>query len=228
VGFSPCQAWSSANQLAEVKGEDDIERNGWPWTLRAVSEVRPTWLVAENVQGAKDYIQKAVIPELVNQFPSVQLWKVNAKYHGVPQSRTRLFVVAGPVPILHPPIQPMITMRTAIGVAYDKPSPCVMANEWKGRPTDPKWWRKLNNASDALAIATDGARLKLTVQECMALQSFPDSYPFQGTDREKHVQIGNAVPPPLAYIMAHAVMEAEIKRFSDSETEPEPWYLAIR
>ncbi len=226
----PCQAWSEANQSAEIKGEDDIERNGWPWTLKAVSEVQPTWLVAENVKGAKSYIQKVVIPELRKQFPSVQLWQLNAKFYGVPQSRTRLFIVAGPVPISAPQVQPLITMRTAIGVPYDKPSPCVMTNEWKGRPTEPKWWRKLNNASDALAIATNGARLKLTVQECMALQSFPDGYPLQGTDREKHVQVGNAVPPPLAHTIASAVMEAESRRNSVSvpDTEPKPWYLSMQ
>ena len=29
----PCQAWSQANQHAKLKGADDVERNGWPWTL---------------------------------------------------------------------------------------------------------------------------------------------------------------------------------------------------
>ena len=28
----PCQAWSSANQHAGPKGDEDIARNGWPWS----------------------------------------------------------------------------------------------------------------------------------------------------------------------------------------------------
>lgn len=38
----------------------------------------------------------------------------------------------------------------------------------------------------------------LTVEECGQIQGFPKAYPWQGSDKEKIVQIGNAVPPPLS------------------------------
>jgi DNA (cytosine-5)-methyltransferase 1 len=38
----------------------------------------------------------------------------------------------------------------------------------------------------------------LTVKECGQIQGFPENYPWQGTEKEKINQIGNAVPPPLA------------------------------
>jgi DNA (cytosine-5)-methyltransferase 1 len=38
----------------------------------------------------------------------------------------------------------------------------------------------------------------LTVEECGQIQGFPKDYPWQGTEKEKIIQIGNAVPPPLA------------------------------
>lgn len=205
----PCQAWSSANQHAERKGAADVVRNGWPWTLEVVRRVRPRWAIFENVRNARGYVERVVLPELRKLFAHVALWVLNAADHGVPQSRTRLFVVAGPRPVAPPATEPRRSMRSAIGVPYDKPAPCVMTNEWKGRPTDPSWWKKLNNASDALAIATKGARRKLTIGECAALQTFPEGYPFAGDVEDRYRQVGNAVPPTLAAAVARAIRVAD-------------------
>ncbi len=205
----PCQAWSKANQHADQKGAEDVDRNGWPWTLRVVRLVRPRWAIFENVKNARAYVERTVVPELRKLFAHVVIWVLNAADHGVPQSRTRLFVIAGPRAVAPPTTVPRRSMRDAIGVAYDKPAPCVMTNEWKGRPTDPSWWKKLNNASDALAIATKGARRKLTLGECAALQTFPEGYPFTGDVEARYRQVGNAVPPVLAAVVARAVKAAE-------------------
>lgn len=201
----PCQAWSRANQQG-VRGADDVARNGWPWTLEVIAKTRPTWVVCENVRDARKYVEAEVLPKLRERYPFVAVWQLNAKHHGVPQSRNRIFIVAGPAEAQPPVEQDLITMRAAIGVAYDRPSPCVMTNEWKGRPTNPIWWKKLNNASDALAIATEGARRKLTTEECATLQGFPPSYKFMGTPKAVYTQIGNAVPPPLASAVITALM----------------------
>lgn len=48
---------------------------------------------------------------------------------------------------------------------------------------------------------------RLTVEEAAALQSFPQGYQFQGSQSMKFHQIGNAVPPYLAYHVAKAVRE---------------------
>ena len=205
----PCQAWSSANQHAGPKGVEDIARNGWPWTLGVVRTVRPRWAIFENVKNARAYVERAVVPELRKLYAHVTVWVLNAADHGVPQSRTRLFVIAGPRAVTPPSMVPRRTMRDAIAVAWDRPSPCVMTNEWKGRPTDPSWWKKLNNASDALAIATGGARRKLTLGECATLQTFPEGYPFAGDTEARYRQVGNAVPPVLAAAVARAVRAAE-------------------
>jgi DNA (cytosine-5)-methyltransferase 1 len=205
----PCQAWSSANQHAGPKGAEDIARNGWPWTLRIVRLVRPRWAVFENVKNARHHVEQVVLPELRKLYAHVSLWVLNAADHGVPQSRTRLFVVAGPNPVAPPEPEARRTMRDAIAVPWDRPSPCVMTNEWKGRPTDPAWWKKLNNASDALALATDGGRRKLTLGECATLQTFPEGYPFVGDLEARYRQVGNAVPPALAAAVARSIRVAE-------------------
>ncbi|KAJ9558016.1 hypothetical protein OSB04_012630 [Centaurea solstitialis] len=48
----------------------------------------------------------------------------------------------------------------------------------------------------------------LTVRECARSQGFGDRYKFSGNIQHKHKQIGNAVPPPLAYALGRKLKEA--------------------
>jgi DNA (cytosine-5)-methyltransferase 1 len=49
---------------------------------------------------------------------------------------------------------------------------------------------------------------RLTLEECTAIQTFPSNYEWAGRLSSRFKQIGNAVPPRLAFHVAVAVREA--------------------
>ena len=87
-----------------------------------------------------------------------------------------------------------------------KPCTSICATESKGH-TNPHLNRGRNNpinrASDSLFLAT--GRRRLTWQECATLVGFPADYPFQGTTEARYRQIGNAVAPVMAEVLARNV-----------------------
>jgi DNA (cytosine-5)-methyltransferase 1 len=59
----------------------------------------------------------------------------------------------------------------------------------------------------------------LTVGECGQIQGFPADYPWRGSAKDKIVQIGNAVPPPLASTIARLLTTATFHDTPQYETD---------
>lgn len=90
-GGFPCQPWSLANKRA--KGPQD-ERNLWPDTIRIVGEVRPRWLLLENVPGllAWPYIRR-IFADLAECGCDARWDCIPAAYVGAPHLRYRLWIL---------------------------------------------------------------------------------------------------------------------------------------
>ena len=104
----------------------------------------------------------------------------------------------GNAPRPRPVDQPAHTV-TASCPMYHRPSPTIATTDGVGMGS--------SNSRDLLERLI--GRRRLSAAECALLQDFPPEHVFHGTSREKHRQIGNAVPPTFARILTRAVIEAD-------------------
>ena len=182
------------------------------------------------------YFETVILGDLRDRFEHVGWWVLNAADYGVPQRRKRVIIWAGPAPLRRPEpthadpstleqaglfgqkVVPWVSMAEALGVP---PESCASTGSHRhGRPVIPVVGPSPTiraNMGKFAAVWTmagtpfiDGPeRRRLTVREAARLQDFPDDYPWRGPIRAQYRQIGNAVPPRLAEVVARAVVEAE-------------------
>jgi DNA (cytosine-5)-methyltransferase 1 len=94
TGGFPCQPYSAAGKR---KGKDD-DRHLWPHMLRAIREIRPRWVVGENVFGLTTWnggvVLEEVCAELESEGYSVQPFIIPAAAVNAPHRRDRVWIVA--------------------------------------------------------------------------------------------------------------------------------------
>jgi site-specific DNA-cytosine methylase len=89
-GGFPCQDLSTAGKQRGLEGE----RSGlWFEMLRVIHEIRPRYVLAENVRGAVNLALDTVYSNLVNEGYKVYPYVISASAVGAPHQRERLFVV---------------------------------------------------------------------------------------------------------------------------------------
>ena len=89
-GGFPCQPHSLAGKR---KGKED-ERNLWPEYLRIVDELRPTWVLGENVPGIRTTILDDILDDLEGLGYATRTFDIPACAVGAPHLRHRFFIVA--------------------------------------------------------------------------------------------------------------------------------------
>jgi len=90
AGGFPCQPHSVAGKR---RGKAD-DRNLWPEYLRLVREIRPRWVVGENVPGLISTMLDEVLSDLEGEAYTVGTLVVPAVAFDAPHRRDRVFVVA--------------------------------------------------------------------------------------------------------------------------------------
>lgn len=91
-GGWPCQPFATVNR--QRKGKDD-ERHLWPEMFRLVKELRPTWVVGENVADfARTDEHEQTHKDLESIGYETQTFVIPASAVGAPHGRYRTFVVA--------------------------------------------------------------------------------------------------------------------------------------
>jgi DNA (cytosine-5)-methyltransferase 1 len=90
AGGFPCQPFSTAGK--QRSKEDD--RYLWPEMLRIIQELRPTWIVGENVPGIINLALDDVLLSLETEGYTTQTFVIPACGINAPHLRNRVFLVA--------------------------------------------------------------------------------------------------------------------------------------
>lgn len=231
IGGPPCQPFSVGGHQ---KGIEDA-RDGFPIFIDAVKKLQPRVFMFENVRGllySNKWYFNLVIQELRKLGYIIDYKLLNAVHFGVPQNRERLFVIGHRAKFNFPkPHHKKVTVSDAIGdtmsialegskflnasmdtyvAKYEKASYCINPRDlYPNKPARTLTCRNLAGATGDMQRVRlpDGRRRRLFHREAARLQSFPDWFEFTGNETQQFNQIGNAVPPLLAYQLALALKE---------------------
>jgi DNA (cytosine-5)-methyltransferase 1 len=258
IGGPPCQPFSSAGRK---QGRYD-PREGFGMALQAIDAWRPRRVALENVANLLSVAHRGyldlIMGALAERYKHAGVWLLNARAYGVPQSRERAFIWAAEVP-LDPPApthgpgtgQPYVTVAQTlpqlmhegfVGLMTFQGGAIARTLQEPARTISGRrnfyWTRKLGlTYRGAGSVPSSKARI-LTPEETQVLQAFPATFGFVGNMAERAMQIGNAVPPPLAAAVVGAVTAGlrprkakptelldTFKRLNESiwVVEPRPW-----
>jgi len=239
IGGPPCQPFSVGGNQKGLKDS----RDGFPVFIDAVKRVEPEFFLFENVRGMlyknKWYLEQ-ILDALEDLDYTVEFRMLNAKNYDVPQNRERVFVVGYRGEFSYPAkSQRKITAGEALGemaksvpdsskflnesmdkyiAKYEKASQCINPRDLHmDRPARTLTCRNLaGSTGDMHRIRLDdGRRRRIQIREAARLQSFPDWFDFHGNETSVFYQIGNAVPPMLAYNIAKQVKDNLLDKNQD-------------
>ncbi|MBC8460861.1 MAG: DNA cytosine methyltransferase [Deltaproteobacteria bacterium] len=219
IGGPPCQQFSVASRRRKRR-----ECEEGPSILkfaRIISINQPRYFLMENVLGLlyqpHSELLQAFLERMTGAGYAVTMRKLDATDFGVPQHRKRLLFYGSLDKIPPPPKQThsyglfgesYLTVNDALGWTETK---ILSQNRstWKMQEAGKGYF--YSSDCPARVITTRGhsickpppARL-MTVQESAKLQSFPDWFEFKGSIISQRRQIGNAVPPLMAYRIAES------------------------
>jgi DNA (cytosine-5)-methyltransferase 1 len=225
VGGTPCQSFSI---IGKRQGLDDERGQLALHFCRVLGEVRPRWVIWENVpnalrtHGGRDFGTFLRTLEVRGYGWAYRV--VDLQGFGLPQRRKRLFVVGylgdwrPPAAILFPREEVAEAPAAADQAWRQNPARNRTADDWcytiRGDKT-PKVARDLaptlcaTQGGEGVVVWTAAGPRRLTPREWERLQGFPDNYTavtFRGrpaSDRQRRKSLGNAFPPPiLAWIGA--------------------------
>jgi DNA (cytosine-5)-methyltransferase 1 len=221
IGGFPCQDISINGKMLGINGK----RSGlYTAIVEAVRKLKPQVFVAENVGGLLLKQNEGSLKKILADFRALSYEISYQSYHsenyGVPQTRKRVFIVGTKIgiPKFSPPpitISDPITAKQAIGDLENRPYDLDFSHIWSlANVSGEQGNRSLKANRPGYTIRAEchgniqfhySLPRRISMREAARIQSFPDTFRFLGKLRETERQIGNAVPPVLAWHVAKAV-----------------------
>jgi DNA (cytosine-5)-methyltransferase 1 len=226
IGGFPCQDISVNGKRAGVAGK----RSGlYRAMVETVRRTRPKIFVAENVKGLLMEYNRDSLHQVYHDFSAlgyrVEYRLYRTADYGVPQLRERVFIV-GTRPDVGNFVTPQpthgkldwVSAEQAIGDLETRKKDAEFSHIWSLAQKSPEQGnRRLKAERPGHTIRAEchgniqfHYRLprRISMREAARIQSFPDSFKFHAGLRETERQIGNAVPPVMAWHIANAVAKA--------------------
>lgn len=233
IGGFPCQDISINGKRNGVNG---LRSGLYRAMVKAVERCRPKVFVAENVKGLLLKYNEESLRQVLSDFEGLGYQVSYKLYHaadyGVPQMRERVFIVGTlpsvkpfqpPAPVMAKPpallsdLKEWMTSKEAIGDLESIEENPAINHIWSRAERSPDQGSrqiKANAPSDTIRAECHGniqfhysLPRRLSMREAARIQTFPDSFIFAAKLRETERQVGNAVPPVLAWHIAKSVRD---------------------
>ncbi len=221
MGGFPCQDISINGKMLGIKGK---RSSLYSYIVEAVRRCRPKVFLAENVGSLmlkqNEYSFKTILSDFEALDYNVTYKVYHAEEYGVPQTRERIIFVGTrkDLPVFAPP-EPLADMPITCGDALrdleNRPADKEFSHTWSvAAPSGEQGSRKMVEDRPGYTIRAEchgniqfhyKLPRRLSMREAARIQSFPDSFVFPCGIRETERQIGNAVPPVLAWHIARKV-----------------------
>ena len=225
IGGFPCQDISINGKKAGVDGK---RSSLYRALIRAIERCKPKVFVAENVKGLLQKYNRESLSRVITDFSqlgynlSYNLYRAAA--YGVPQFRERVFIVgtSSDCKPFRPPWPThqegnWMTCREAICDLEAVEENESINHVWSRAERSPEQGdRRLKADRPAYTIRAEchgniqyhySLPRRISMREAARFQSFPDDFIFAAKLRETERQVGNAVPPVLAWHIAKAVLD---------------------
>ncbi len=221
IGGFPCQDVSINGQRSLAGGERTIL---YQRMIDVIRRCRPRAFVAENVKGLLMSHGRPFFEQMLEDFRlpgyTVDHKLYLAADYGVPQMRERIFIVGvrGDQPFARPEaLGWRMTAQEALADLERAAENKATAHVWSKAQRSPEQGnRRLKADKPATTIRAEHhgnvqwhyrLQRRISLREAARLQSFPDDFDFVCAMRATERQIGNAVPPVLAWHVANALRE---------------------